>query len=142
MTANWKQMKDEYLAGGTTYKKLSEKYGVPSGTIARRAWEEKWRAQKLGLLETEDSYADVIALADKLTARISDLMDLMVLDTHGIKQIASALKDLRDIKEFRSEAALRKAKLRKLEQEIEKAEYNVPDVVSVIFDAGREDWNE
>ena len=56
--------------------------------------------------------------------------------------MASALKDLRDVKEYRSDVALRKAKLRKLEREVEKAAEGASDEISVIFDAGEEDWNE
>ena len=143
MTANWKQMKDEYVAGGTTYKQIAEKYGVPMGTIAHRAKEEKWRDLKLARAEDDlNASAELAAIADKLTVRISELVDIMVLDTHGIKQLSSALKDLRDVKEYRSDVALRKAKLRKLEREVEKAAEGVSDEISVIFDAGEEDWNE
>ncbi len=143
MTANWKQMKEEYVAGGTTYRQLSEKYGVPMGVIAYRAKEEKWRDLRVAHAEDDlDASADLAAIADKLTVRISELLDIMILDTHGIKQISSALKDLRDVKEYRSDVALRKAKLRKLEREVERAEESVSDGISVIFDAGEEDWNE
>ena len=143
MKTNWKQMKEEYVAGGTTYKQLSEKYGVPIGVIAYRAKDEKWRDLRVAHAEDDlTASADLAAIADKLTVRISALVDIMVLDTHGIKQISSALKDLRDVKEYRSDVALRKAKLRKLEREVEKAAEGASDEISVIFDAGEGEWNE
>ena len=84
--------------------------------------------------------ARVEAIADKLLERMSELVDIMVMDTHGVKQLASALKDLRDIKAYDSEIALRRAKLRKLEQEME-AETGATRI-EVVFEAGKEQWNE
>lgn len=39
---NWTAIKAEYLRGGTSYRKLADKYGVSSRTIERRAKAESW----------------------------------------------------------------------------------------------------
>ena len=39
---NWEAIKAEYLRGGTSYRKLADKYGVSSRTIERRAKAESW----------------------------------------------------------------------------------------------------
>lgn len=38
----WVQMRNEYIEGGTSYNKLSQKYGVPLVSIERRGKEEGW----------------------------------------------------------------------------------------------------
>ena len=40
--ADWEKIKAEYIKGGTSYRKLSEKHGVSFGTLKRRAGLEKW----------------------------------------------------------------------------------------------------
>ena len=93
-----------------------------------------------GFSDREYAASMVTEIADKLLGRMSELIDLMVLDTHGIKQLASALKDLRDIRTYGSEIALRKAKLRKLARETETE--NGAESIEVVFEAGEEAWNE
>jgi transposase-like protein len=43
---NWVKIKAEYLKGGIGYRQLAEKYGVPKGTLERRAAKESWPAQR------------------------------------------------------------------------------------------------
>ena len=147
-TTNWKQMKEEYASGGTSYRQLAARYGVSYSAVAKRARAENWAGLKQeqtfqnGAPSAEETRmpARIEAIADKLLERVSELVDIMVMDTHGVKQLASALKDLRDIKAYDSEIALRRAKLRKLEQEMA-AETGVTRI-EVVFEAGKEQWNE
>ena len=46
IVVDWNDIKAEYIAGGTTYKKLAEKYGVSENTLRRRASKEKWRESR------------------------------------------------------------------------------------------------
>ena len=42
---DWKKIKAEYIRGGTSYRKLADKYrqdGVSFSSIRRRAEKEKW----------------------------------------------------------------------------------------------------
>lgn len=82
--------------------------------------------------------SSVVKVADKLIARISELAD--DADAQTVKQLVALLKDLRDIKEFSSEIALRKAKFRKYERE--SAEDHGSGEIKVVFEAGEEEWNE
>ena len=83
--------------------------------------------------------ASVVAkVADKLVKRVSDLAD--EADAQTVKQLVALLKDLRDIVEFSSEIALRKAKFRKYERE--SAEDRGSGEIKVVFEAGEEEWNE
>ena len=82
----------------------------------------------------------VVGVADKLLGCVSRLLDDGETDQQTVKLWVSVLKDLRDIKEFGSEIALRKAKCRKYERDcVEESETND---IRVVFEAGEEEWNE
>ena len=132
---DWKKLKAEYIAGGTSYRKLAEKYGVSFGTLRKVAAKEKWtdlRNKAVAKADTKiiesvsDKQADkakkIIDVADKLLDKISSTIDQMdVMDSQSIKHFTSALKDLRDIKGIKSEADLREqeARIAKLQKEAE-----------------------
>ena len=156
---DWTTIKEQYIEGGVSYQKLAALHGVSRGTLAKIARQEHWtelREQKkkdllaqtvLPDIDTDadtdrkEPVPDIIGIADKLLFRLSELVDLMVLDTQGLKQAASALKELRDIKEYQSELDLRQAKIRKLEQEMAKEEDGAQEI-KIVFLAGPERWNE
>lgn len=155
--ADWKRMKAEYIAGGTSYRKLADKYGVPFGTLRRVAKQEGW-TQKRTQVEHETNTKivdaisdleakkalDIIDVADKLLVRIADSADkIMVLNTQGLKNLTSALKDLKDIKGYKSAKDLeeQEARIAKLRREAEK-DNDTADGIEVVFNAGSEAWNE
>ena len=149
---DWEQMREEYMTGGTSYRRLAAKHGVSYGTLARTARKEGWTA--LQRENEERAHAQTVAdgaenmngiqgideIADKLLARLSALAE-EELDTQGVKQIASVLKDIRDIKNTPLEFSLQRAKIRKLERETE-LEEDSPREIEVVFKAGTEAWNE
>ena len=132
---DWKKLKAEYIAGGTSYRKLAEKYGVSRSKLQARATREKWADLKSQAeAKTESKLVDsistkqadkakkIIDVADKLLDKISSTIDQMdVMDSQSIKHFTSALKDLRDIKGIKSEADLREqeARIAKLQKEAE-----------------------
>ena len=147
--ADWVKIKEEYISGGTSYRKLALRHGVSLVTLSRRAKKECWVAlreerehagQEPFFEEVERNSTDVAAIADKLLARLSELVDIMLLDTQGIRQVASALKEIRELKEYHIESALLRAKLRKMEREAQNDSNS--DEITVVFDAGEEAWNE
>ena len=46
MAVDWLTIRNDYINGGGSYRKLSEKYGVPLRTIAKHAKDEDWQQQK------------------------------------------------------------------------------------------------
>lgn len=42
MAVDWIAVRNEYINGGGSYRKLAEKYGIPLGTLRARAEKEKW----------------------------------------------------------------------------------------------------
>ena len=131
---DWKRIRAEYIAGGTSYRKLADKYGVSFNTLKTHAVEEQWyklRQQKDKKATTKiveslsdkdaEKAVDIIDVANKLLGKISELMDTMVVDTQSLKQLTSALKDLKDIKGYKSAIDLKEqeARIRNLERQAE-----------------------
>ena len=146
---DWKAIKAEYIAGGTSYRKLCEKYGVSRTTLQRKAKDEQWcklRSQAEAKAETkiiesvsarQAKTADrIISVADKVLAKIEDVLEY-VQDTQGIKHITSALKDLKEIKGFKSDADMREqeARIRNLEKQAEADDTSKDIVVQIGSDA-------
>ena len=156
LSVDWKRIKAEYIAGGTSYRKLAEKHGVSFSTLRKVAAKEKWTdlRNKAGakadtkLVDTiSDKEADkatkIIEVADKLLEKISEVID-KVHDTKGIKNISSALKDIKEIKCVKSSADMREqeARIAKLQKEAEKVDDSGVSEIEVVLNAGPEEWNE
>jgi uncharacterized protein YjcR len=139
---DWKRIKAEYIAGGTSYRKLAEKYGVSFNTLKTHAIEEQWhklrqqanhRATTKMVEAVSDKEAEridkIVDVADKLLNKIADVIDL-ISDTQGLKHISSALKDIKDIKGFKSAADMREqeARIRNLEKQAKEEDHNSTDI--------------
>lgn len=123
---DWNKLKAEYIAGGTSYRKLAEKYGIDRNAVQRVAKREKWcdlKSQAKAKIETKmvDTIAKDISkksvkiddVADKLLDKIVDLLDaLEVADSQTIKHCTSALKDIKDIKGIKSKLDVKEQEAR------------------------------
>ena len=153
---DWKRIKAEYIAGGTSYRKLAEKYGVSFSTLRKVAAKEKWTdlRNKAGakadtkIIDTvSDKEADkatkINDVADKLLDKISTMID-KVHDTQGIKHISSALKDIKEVKGFKTDADMREqeARIKKLQKEADATDDIGVTEIEVTFKAGEDEWNE
>lgn len=140
---DWKKIKAEYIAGGTSYRKLVEKYGVPFTTLVRIAQKENWvglREQAQHKAETklvdvvstkEANRADkIINAADQILDRICAILPLVENPT-GLRDLTTALKNLRDIKGIKSDADMREqeARIRNLEKQAEDKKVESSDIV-------------
>ena len=81
---DWKRIKAEYIAGGTSYRKLAEEYGVSFSTLRKVAAKEQWtdlRNKAGAKRDTKiiDSVSEKEAqkAIDKLS-RVSDLTDKLL----------------------------------------------------------------
>lgn len=156
MAANWIKIRNEYINGNISYRKLAEKHGVSFSTLQNRAKAEKWydkrkmqhdKIAEKARQRTEDKLAEreadrllrISAAADRLLEKIEEAteqLDQFIvtnkikqkeiqytsdglggkpkkeiikevedkrmikadhLDRLGLKQLTSALKDLKDI---------------------------------------------
>ena len=131
---NWKKIKAEYIRGGVSYRKLAEKYGVSFSTLRKVASKEKWTdlRNKAGakmdskivesIASQEAKRVDrVNSIADKLLTRIEECVDdgSIFAVSKGLKDITSALKEIRDIKGMKSELDMQEqmARIEKLRKE-------------------------
>ena len=152
---DWKRIKAEYIAGGTSYRKLAEKYKVPFGTLRRIAKQEEWtqvRTQvehnvNTGIVDSVSQKetkkaVDIIDVADKLLEKIEAVAE-MVSDPDSIKKLTSAIKDLKDIKGIKSDADMREqeARINKLRKDAER-EDDTTNEIEIVFNAGPGEWNE
>jgi hypothetical protein len=154
---DWKRIKAEYIAGGTSYRKLAEKYKVSRTTLERKAKDEKWadlRRQAEGKAEAkivnaiseksakiDDKY---FRLVDKLLDKAEDTIDA-VEQWHPtlLKEMATTMKYLKECKGIKSDADMREqeARINKLRKEAER-EDDTTNEVEIVFKAGEEAWNE
>lgn len=67
-----------------------------------------------------------------------------IVDRNGLKQIAAALKDIKEVKMLRSELDRQEqeARIANLRKHAEKDDDDIADVIEVVFAAGPEEWNE
>jgi uncharacterized protein YjcR len=122
---DWKKIKAEYIAGGTSYRKLASKYGVSFSTLRGIAIREKWtelreQASNKSVTKLVESIGEqngtykvsINDVADKLLDKITSLLDFEGTNAQSIKQLTSALKDIKDIKGLKSEIDLREQEAR------------------------------
>jgi cell division protein FtsL len=114
----WKKIKKEYIAGGTSYRKLAEKYGVSRTTLERKAKNEKWSVLKLQAEgKAEAKMVDAIStknaemegiysrLVDKVFLKAEEYIDsTSVWQVGMLKEMAITLKYLKECKGIKSEA--------------------------------------
>lgn len=134
--ADWGRIKSEYITTtDTSYRRLSEKYGISYQAICRRSKAERWgeqREQHMNKTVTKtidrisekqvDRATRLQSVADKLLDRVEALVetgDFVLMNSQSMKHISGVLKDLKDIQMIRSEADLREqeARIAKLRRE-------------------------
>ena len=155
---DWKKVKAEYIAGGTSYRKLAEKYVVSFSTLKEIARRDKWTDLKeKARYKADTKFADlmgekqanrsakILDVADMLLDKITNTLNAMdVVDSQSIKHFTSALKDIKDIKGYKSELDLKEqsARIAKLEKEAQ-AENNNHTEVNITFGTDEEKaWAE
>lgn len=147
---DWKRIKAEYIAGGTSYRKLCDKYGVPRTTLERKAKDEKWtelRRRAEGKAEAKivdavsgkeaDRVNRIISVADKLLDKISEMIDYVDNPT-GIKDISTAIKNIKDIKGFKSDADMREQEARIAKLQKESASEETDNEIKVVIEGDLE----
>lgn len=137
---DWNKIKQEYISGGISYRKLAEKHGVSESTLSKRAMNEKWA--ELKAVAAQESNRRIIKVAankqrkrmeqlqnvaDKVLRGIESIVDEALngegaqLDKSALRQITGALKDIKEIHSLKSELDTKeqKARISKLEREAE-----------------------
>ena len=124
---NWSKIKNEYVSDSSmSYRKLAEKYGVSRAVIGEKAKKEGWRA--LRQAASERAEAKLLENVGEENARINgkfyEAIDLLLqeackylrapgqLRAVDIKDMSSALKNIKDLKGIKSELDLEEQRAR------------------------------
>lgn len=84
MAVDWLKIRNDYINGGGSYRKLAEKYGVPLRTIALRGKEENWtelreKQQNEVATKLQQKTAEVVAQKEaKRVERLLSISDKMI----------------------------------------------------------------
>jgi HD superfamily phosphohydrolase len=95
---DWEQIRAEYVAGGTSYRKLCEKYDISFGTLQDRARKEKWFENKKKMHE-KTMNKTIQKIASRKASRIIKELDPALLAAEKINQLV--LDTLMDDKQFK-----------------------------------------
>ena len=155
---DWNKIKADYIAGGTSYRKLAEKYNVSFTTLTRTAQRENW----IGLRQQAEDKATtkIVNVVSEKSAKIDDtyfrLVDKLmkkaeetientpVWSVNGLKEMATAMKYLKECKGVKSEADMREqeARIRNLEKQAMESESGASEIHVTFGDASSEDVKE
>lgn len=159
--ADWKKLKREYIAGGTSYRKLAEKYNVPFGTLREVAKREQWpelKAQAQHDADTKivnaesDKQAErmkrLLTVSDKLLEAVETAVDKfqaeeLILEKSALKSLASAIKDIKEIQSIKSllDIEEQKARIANLKKQAE-ADTDKDINVEVSFEGSLDDYSK
>ena len=119
---DWKKIKKEYIAGGISYRKLAEKHGVSFGTLRNVAAKEHWKELRDKVVTKEGT--KVVEAVSSRNAKLDKAVDLALeaackyltapgqLRAVDLKDVTTALKNLRDLKGIKSEADMEEQRAR------------------------------
>ena len=119
---DWKKIKKEYIAGGISYRKLAEKHGVSFNTLEKVARREGWC--ELRRQADEKAATKAVEAVSTRNAKLDEAVDLALeaackylsapgqLRAVDLKDVTTALKNLRDLKGIKSEADMKEQQAR------------------------------
>lgn len=135
---DWKKIKAEYIRG-VSYRRLADKYGVSFSSIQKRGAKEKWTdLRKISSRKSDEKIVESVAsqearrvdgiqtVADMLLEKIKEGVadGSLIIDSQSIRQITASIKDLREIKGYKSELDMQEqlARIEKLRKEAQTEE--------------------
>ena len=154
--ADWQAIKTEYITTETSYRKLSQKYGIGYQAICHRSKEEGWIAMReqhkndtttktLEIISRQQANraAKVQSVADKLLQKIEALADRPGMMPKDVRSLVAAVKDLKEIQGVKSDLdeQEQRARIANLQKQANKEDTQA-DSIEVVFMAGEEAWNE
>lgn len=130
---DWRKIKAEYIRG-VSYRRLADKYGVSFSSIQKRGAKEKWTdLRKMSSRKSDEKIVESVAsqearrvdgiqtVADMLLEKIKEGVadGSLIIDSQSIRQITASIKDLREIKGYKSELDMQEqlARIEKLRKE-------------------------
>ena len=156
--ANWQKIKSEYITKGTSYRKLSEKYGLSYRSIADKGNSEGWvELRNQYLIKTTSEIVEAVGaqdvtratklqtVADKVLQMVEayiEASDPIEMDTQSMKHISGVLKDIKEVLRSPKDLEEQDARIAKLRREAEKEEDTNTEVVITFGSGGKKEWAE
>lgn len=127
---DWKKLKAEYIKGGTSYRKLAEKYKANLSVLKRIAKEEDWvglreqckakAATKIVEIESTNQaerMKRLLTVSDKLLSAVEEAVEQfqageLLLDKGALKALSGTIKDIKDIQSIKTELDIEEQKAR------------------------------
>jgi DNA primase large subunit len=127
---DWKKLKAEYIAGGTSYRKLAEKYKANLSVLKRIARDENWvelreqckskAATKIVEIESDkqaERMRRLLTVSDALLDVVEDAVskfktEELLLDRTALKSLSGTIKDIKDIQNLKTSLDIEEQKAR------------------------------
>lgn len=158
---DWNKLKREYIAGGTSYRKLAAKYGANLSVLKRIAHDEDWvglreqckakTATKIVEIESDknaERMRRLLKVSDDLLDAVEDAVGAfkvgdLLLDKTALKSLSSTIKDIKDIQNIKTSLDIeeQKARIANLKKQAERDE-DVDTTVNVQFEGDLEKWSK
>ena len=147
--ADWQAIKTEYITTDTSYRKLSQKYGIGYQAICHRSKEEGWIAmreqhknntttktlEKISQQEANRA-VKIHSVADKLLLKIEALLDRSGMLPKDVRSLVAAVKDLKEIQGIKSDLDEKeqRARIANLQKQADKTDDNKEPIRVIIGD--------
>lgn len=139
MVADWNEIKTEYISTEIGYRDLAKKHGVSFSTLQRRARKENWAGLRRQVCDDTvtavttaviNSNVDRAIRVQNVADQLLDKIELTIENIDGrksarsVKDVADALKNVKDIMNIKSEADMQEqeARIAKLRREADTGE--------------------
>lgn len=154
----WNDIKEEYMTKHTSFRKLSEKYGVSKDAIGRKAKAERWcdtarqirdKTATKTVERISDAQANRAAQLQATAGKLLDAMGEMVDDIDSMKKsgrtfndLSAALINLQKVMMIRSDADIREQEARIAKLRKDAAVEETDRTVTVRIAGGDEAWQK
>lgn len=156
---DWNRIKAEYIAGGTSYRKLAKKHGVPFSNLKNIAIKEQWtqlreQAKNRTTTKLVENICKQNAKIDDKYFRLVDMLldraEELIVNTPEwqpttLKELATTMKYLKECKGAKTEADIREqeARIAKLQKEASEDDNEVNEIHVTFGDGGGDSrWAE
>ena len=156
---DWSKLKREYIAGGTSYRKLAAKYNANLSVLKRIAHDEDWvglreqckakAATKIVEIESDkqaERMRRLLKVSDDLLEVVEEAVRQfqcgeLLMDKTALRSLSGTIKDIKDIQNIKTELDVeeQKARIANLKKQAEKDD-NVVNEVSVVIAGGDSSW--
>ena len=152
---DWQRIKSEYITKGTSYRKLSDKYGLSYRAIADKGNSEGWvELRNQYLINTTSKIVEAVGdqeasrasrlqtVADKVLKMVEayiEASDPLEIDTQSMKHISGVLKDIKEVQRSPKDLEEQDARIANLRKQAEKEEIQSKDV-TITIEGGDPKW--